>query len=86
MNANRKSAVFILSHGRPDNVITYQTLKRQGYTGKIFIIVDDGDKTLKEYKSRFKDEVIVFSKKHYAGKFDIMDNLDRKSTRLNSSH
>lgn len=75
MNASRKTAIFILSHGRPENVITYQTLKRQGYTGKIFIIVDDGDKTLKEYKSRYKNEVIVFSKKHYAEKFDIMDNF-----------
>ncbi|MBF8851426.1 hypothetical protein FC325_12155 [Escherichia coli] len=36
---------FILTHGRPDKVLTYRTLRRAGYTGKIFIVVDDEDKT-----------------------------------------
>lgn len=76
MNANKKIAVFILSHGRPNNVITYETLRKLGYTGKIFIIVDDEDKTIDEYKKRYKDEIIVFSKKDYENKFDIMDNFD----------
>lgn len=75
MKLNKKFAVFILSNGRPDNVITYQTLRTHGYTGKIYIIVDDEDKTLNEYKKKFKDEVIVFSKSHYKGKFDVMDNF-----------
>lgn len=75
MKANKKLAVFILSHGRPDNVITYQTLRRQGYTGKIYIIVDDEDKTINQYKEKYKNEVIVFSKSDYAQKFDIMDNF-----------
>ena len=34
-------AVFILTHGRADNVKTYKTLKRFGYTGKIYIIIDN---------------------------------------------
>lgn len=76
MTASRNYAVFILSHGRPDNIITYKTLRTKGYTGKIFIIVDDEDKTLAEYKKRYKNEVIVFSKKDYENKFDIMDNFE----------
>lgn len=75
MSANKNFAVFILSHGRPNNVITYKTLRNQGYTGKIFIVVDDEDKTLLEYKKKYKDEVVVFSKKEYQDKFDIMDNF-----------
>lgn len=75
MDEDKKFAVFILSNGRPDNVITYRSLRRHGYTGKIYIIVDDEDKTLNQYKERFKDEVIVFSKKEYENKFDIMDNF-----------
>jgi hypothetical protein len=76
MSANKNIAVFILSHGRPDNVITYRTLRSCGYTGKIFIIVDDEDETLSQYQAKYKDEVIVFSKKDYEQKFDIMDNFD----------
>ena len=75
MKASKKLAVFILSHGRPDNVITYQTLRKQGYTGKIYIICDDEDKTLGQYKEKYGKEVIVFSKSDYQGKFDIMDNF-----------
>lgn len=75
MTQNRNYAVFILSHGRPDNVITYRVLRDQGYTGKIFIICDDEDKKLNEYKSKYKDEVIVFSKSDYQNKFDLMDNF-----------
>ena len=47
-----------------------------GYTGKIYLICDDGDKTLSEYQSKYKDQVIVFSKQVYQGKFDIMDNFE----------
>lgn len=75
MKANKNFAVFILSHGRPDNIITYQTLRKCGYTGRIVIVCDDEDKTLDEYKKRYKDEVVVFSKAAYADKFDIMDNF-----------
>lgn len=73
---NKNFAVFILSHGRPNNVITYNTLRRQGYTGKIYLILDDSDKTINEYKDLFGDDIIIFSKKDYKDKFDIMDNFD----------
>lgn len=73
---NKKYAVFILTHGRPDKVITYKTLRRQGYTGDIYLICDDEDKTLDQYKKNYGDKVIVFSKSKYKEKFDIMDNFD----------
>jgi len=43
---NKDFAVFILSHGRPNDVITYKTIIKQGYTGKIFIILDNEDNTI----------------------------------------
>jgi hypothetical protein len=76
MTASKNIAVFILTNGRPNKVYTYRTLRRQGYTGKIYLIVDDEDSTLDEYKKVYKDEVIVFSKNDYQDKFDIMDNFD----------
>lgn len=69
-------AVFILSHGRADNVITYNTLINKGYSGKIYILCDDGDSQLNQYKEIYGDKVIVFSKKDYENKFDKMDNFD----------
>lgn len=67
---------LILSHGRPDRVLTYDTLRRQGYTGKIRIVIDDQDKKADDYKRNFKDEVIVFSKKEIAKTFDQADNSE----------
>lgn len=54
---------FILTHGRPDRVITYNTLRKCGYTGRIYLVVDDEDPTLPEYRAKYKDEVLVFSKR-----------------------
>lgn len=65
---------FILTHGRPDRVLTYEKLRKHGYTGKIYIVCDDEDKTLPEYRKRFGD-VLVFSKSEIAKTFDEGDNL-----------
>lgn len=73
-----KFAVFILSHGRPNNVWTYKLLRNSGYTGEIYIILDDTDKKIDEYKKNF-DNVIVFSKEEIAKKFDCGDNFNDKA-------
>lgn len=77
---NKDFAAFILTHGRPNNVITYKKLKLSGYTGKIYIIIDNEDKTKKDYYKKFGDKVIIFNKKEVAKTFDEADNFnDRRS-------
>jgi hypothetical protein len=71
---DRNFAVFILTHGRADNVITYKTLKKQGYAGKIYIVIDDEDDQEERYREIYGDQVVQFCKSDYDGKFDIMDN------------
>lgn len=63
-------AVFILSHGRPKRITTLTSLKRSGYTGAIYIIVDNEDSTVDEYKKLYGDKVIVFDKAAIAAQFD----------------
>ena len=68
--------VFILSNGRPDKVITYNTIRKAGYTGKIFIIIDNEDVNYNKYIKNFGDEnVIVFNKMEYALNVDNYDNF-----------
>ena len=56
-------AVFILTHGRADNVVTVPAIKKAGYTGKIYFIIDDEDEQAEEYKKNFgADRVIIFDK------------------------
>ena len=69
-------AVFILTYGRPNNVKTYKTLNRFGYTGKKYLICSTDDKKLNQYKSQYKNEVVVFNKQDVKNTFDIGDNFD----------
>ena len=66
-------AVLILSHGRADRVITIDTLRRCGYTGKIYIVIDDQDDDEEEYYARYGDNVIKFCKEEEAKRSDVMD-------------
>ncbi len=78
---NKDFAVFILTHGRPDNVITLNTLKKCGYTGKVYFIVDNEDKTINKYIKNFGTEnVKVFDKKYYADQVDEGNNFDERRT------
>jgi len=70
-----KFAAFILSHGRPNSVHTFDTLRAAGYTGDIFVIIDNEDKTAQDYYKRFgKDRVICVDLDAIADTFDIGDS------------
>lgn len=67
--------VLILTNNRPEKIYTYDTLIRSGYTGKIFIVIDDLDPSKEKYLSKFGSSCIVFNKKE-AGKItDSGDNF-----------
>ena len=78
---NKDFAVFILTHGRPDNVKTLSTLKKCGYTGKIYFIVDNEDKTIEQYQNNYGIEnVKIFDKKAMADEVDEGNNFDERRT------
>lgn len=72
--------VLILTHGRPDHVLTASSLERSGYTGPVYFVVDDEDAALAEYRRRYGDQVVTFSKADIAARFDEADNFaERRS-------
>jgi hypothetical protein len=76
-----KFAAFILTHGRPDDVITYKVLRRHGYTGDIYIIIDDEDETASQYVARFgSDRVITVNLKEAAKSVDIGDSMQHHNS------
>lgn len=77
-------AAMILTHGRADNVITLRTLRRQGYTGRVVLVVDDSDRQLEQYRTLAETvpgvDLAVFSKADVAATFDEADtNPDRRT-------
>jgi hypothetical protein len=74
-------SVFIMVHGRPDKMWTYQTLRRHGYTGKIYLVADNLDKTVDGYKTKYGNELLVFDKNKAVLNCDPGDNSgDLRST------
>jgi len=82
MNIHPESfCVFIISHGRADNVITKRTLERSGYTGPLFIVIDNEDAQAEKYKANFGSEnVVIFDKLKYAQMVDSCDNFQNRRT------
>jgi hypothetical protein len=68
-------------HGRPDKMWTYNTLRKCGYSGKIFLVADNLDKTVNQYKDKYGDELLIFDKEKASKEMDIGDNSkDLRST------
>lgn len=72
--------MFILTHGRPDNVVTVKTLEKHGYTGSVFLVIDDEDTTASKYYEKYGDQVIMFSKEEVSKTFDEGDNFEDRRT------
>lgn len=80
MMRNDDFCAFVLTHGRPDKVHTFKSLQKHGYTGKVFIVIDDEDKAKDRYIEEFGDSVLIFSKAAIAETFDEGDNFnDRRA-------
>ena len=78
MAAPSDFVALILTHGRADGVVTYNTLRKRGYTGPIRLVIDDEDDQAEEYYKKYPNEVVQF---HKAGvECDTFDN--RKERRV----
>lgn len=76
---NNDFAIFILTHGRANNIITLNTLKKCNYTGKVYIVIDNEDSQQEQYLELYGDSVIIFDKSSIDGTFDIMDNFNGRN-------
>lgn len=77
MMRHKNFATFILSHGRSNKLFTLRTLKKQGYTGKWYIVIDNEDETAENYFKLYGDKVIQFDKSSV--KSDTMDNFSGRN-------
>ncbi len=77
-----KFAILILTHGRPHHVRTFDSLRRSGYTGPIYLVIDNEDETGDQYRQAFGPEnVFEFNKEEIAQHVDTGDtNPSRAST------
>lgn len=73
-------AVFILSHGRANNIKTIQALEKGNYTGKYYIVIDNEDNTSDEYYKKYGDKVIMFDKLSISKRFDTADTFEERKT------
>jgi hypothetical protein len=67
--------IFILTHGRANNIFTVKSLRKHGYTGKIIIVIDNEDSSADQYYDQYEN-VEMFNKKEIAATFDEADNFE----------
>ena len=60
-----KYALFITSHKNPSVCKTLDTLKGLNYIGEYYIVIDDKDPLIDEYKKIYEDKLKVFDKSLY---------------------
>lgn len=70
--------VFILTYGRPDKVLTLDTLSKQKYKGDYYLVCSLDDNRLPDYISKYGDKVITFDKNDYINDYDLGDNFHDK--------
>lgn len=73
-------AIFILTHGRADDVVTAHTLKAYGYTGRWYIVIDNEDSQEARYRELYGDKVLQFDKLAISKTFDTFDNREERRT------
>ena len=72
--------IFIISHGRPNNIYTLKTLAKAGCTIPIYIVIDNHDKTADEYLKKYRSRILIFDKDKYAAMVDQYDNFNNLRT------
>lgn len=72
-------AVFITTHNRVESTTTYDTLRKAGYTGKIYTVVDNEDPQLLRYLNRFPD-VLVYNKQLQFNKCDKVIKTEQRAS------
>lgn len=70
-------AVMICSHGRAKTLTTFDALRECGYTGKIFIIIDDEDNQIDEYRDRFENVHIFCKQKYYEAADGVIEGKQK---------
>lgn len=75
----RNDAVFILTHGRGNHVITDETLRKHEYTRRIYYIIDNEDDDEPIYREKYGDAVIQFDKIKSAETTDTMSPSKKRN-------
>lgn len=66
-------SIFIISHGRAENIATLDLLQNLGYKGNIKVIIDNKDKQRNLYKKRCGKNLIIFDKDKYINSLNTPD-------------
>lgn len=69
----KRFAIFILSHGRAETITTYDAMRKNGYTGDMYVVIDNEDDQEIIYRKRFGENIIQFDKRDYIKKTDLGD-------------
>lgn len=73
-------AVFILTHGRANEQKTLETLSKSGYSGKVYLVIDDEDAQKELYEQLYGEQILIFSKREIEPRCDTFTNQEEWRT------
>jgi hypothetical protein len=73
VRTGRRFCIFILTYGRPDDLLTLDTIRRAGYTGDWYLVIGNDDPAGDGYRQRYGEHVLTFDKAAIADTFDRAD-------------
>jgi hypothetical protein len=78
--------VYIKTHGRPGNQLTYNTLREAGYTGDIVLVIDNEDECGAGYLEFVKHDdrlwLHIFDKQKLVDEIDSGTNIPKRDVNL----
>jgi hypothetical protein len=75
--------IFIITHGRPENIITLKMLQQAGSKLPCYLVIDNEDNKAEKYFNKYKENVLQFDKKYYAS---LVDNFDNSGNYRTTTH
>lgn len=79
-------AIFVMSHGRVDRDFTMRFIERAGWTGPLFVLIDDEDTQAGAYREKYGEQVVQFRKAEYDGVVDLGDNQPGRRSIVYARH
>lgn len=66
--------IYIVSHGKPNDCWTADMILNSGYSGDVWIVLDDEDPTIDLYRAKYGDRIVVFNKDEMIDAIDTMSS------------
>lgn len=72
----KEYCALIVTSRRANRVLTYNSLRKQGYTGEIYLVLQEDEEQMEQYKALYDGQIVTYDKYYMNKVIDRGDNFD----------